>query len=355
MSEWPAYRVAAAHVAPVFLDRAASVEKACAVIEEAARNGARLVAFPETFIPAFPLWSALRAPIYNHDFFKRLAAAAVRVPGPEIARIAAAARANRIFVSIGINEATTASVGCLWNANLLIGDDGAILNHHRKLVPTYFEKLTWANGDGAGLRVVDGPLGRIGMLICGENTNPLARFTLMAQGEQLHIASFPPLWPTRDPIEDGNYDLSRAIRIRIGAHCFEAKCFAVVAAGYFDDATAQALTADDSAVRRILERTPRGVSMFVGPNGEQIGKELRDEEGIIYADIDLSDCVEPKQFHDVVGYYNRFDIFKLEVDRSANRPVSFVADTVHPNGQPDAPWTILGEDAAPDVPFRANG
>jgi len=182
-------KVAAAHLAPVFLDRERTVAKACSAIEEAARSGAHLIAFPETYIPAFPLWSALRAPIYNHKYFERLAGASILVDGPEIAALRAAAKRSGIFVSMGFNEGTKASVGCLWNSNVLIGEDGSILNHHRKLVPTFYEKLTWANGDGAGLTVVETAIGRIGMLICGENTNPLARFTLMAQGEQLHIAS----------------------------------------------------------------------------------------------------------------------------------------------------------------------
>src|SRR5438477_4439735 len=236
MSTLPAYKVAAAHVAPVFLDREKTVEKTIALVEEAARHGAQLIAFPETYVPAFPVWSALTAPIHNHDFFKALAANALRCPGPELARIAAAARRAGIFVSLGFNEGTEASVGCVWNANVLIGDDGAILNHHRKLVPTFWEKLTWANGDGSGLRVVETRLGRIGMLICGENTNPLARFTLMAQGEQVHVSTYPPVWPTADPRGGGNYDLASAIRIRAGAHSFEAKAFNIVASGFMDAA-----------------------------------------------------------------------------------------------------------------------
>jgi predicted amidohydrolase len=196
---YPAYRVAAAHVAPVFLDLAKTVEKAVSVIEEASRNGAQLVAFPEAFVPAFPLWSALQAPIYTHEWFKRLAASSPRCPGPELDQIAAAARRLGVFVSLGFNELSPVSVGCLWNSNVLIGDDGAILNHHRKLVPTFFEKLTWANGDGAGLRVTETRLGKLGMLICGENTNPLARYTLMAEGEQVHVSTYPPAWPRGTP------------------------------------------------------------------------------------------------------------------------------------------------------------
>jgi len=338
MNTYPAYKVAAAHVAPVFLDLQATVQKACSLIGEAARNGARLIAFPETYIPAFPVWSALRAPIHNHDLFKRLAAASIRVPGPEVAAICAAARDGGIFVSMGINEGTDASVGCIWNANLFIGEDGSVLNHHRKLVPTFYEKLTWANGDGSGLRVVDTPAGRVGMLICGENTNPLARFTLMAQGEQVHVSTYPPVWPTKDPEAGGNYDLAGAIRIRAGAHAFEAKCFNVVASGFMDKPMRDALAGLDADAGRILDGSPRGVSMIIGPDAEPVCQVLCEEEGILYADIDLDQCVEPKQFHDVVGSYNRFDIFHLTVDRSANRPVTFLAEDV--TGEATASATV---------------
>jgi aliphatic nitrilase len=317
-------KVAAAHAAPVFLDAQGSVDKACSLIAEAAAHGARLIAFPETFIPAFPIWAAVRAPIYNHELFKRLAANSIRIDGPEMAQLREAARKNGILVSIGFNEGTTASVGCIWNSNALIGDDGAILVHHRKLVPTFYEKLVWANGDGAGLRVSDTPIGRIGMLICGENTNPLARYALMAQGEQIHVSSYPPVWPTRDPRgNQGNYDLRSAILIRAGAHSFEAKAFNVVASGYLDKATLDAIGDLGKDEREILERTPRGISVIIAPTGMPIGAELQDEEGILYGDLDLAACVEPKQFHDVVGYYNRFDIFDVTVDRRANRPISF--------------------------------
>lgn len=350
MTTYPAYKVASAHVAPIFLDRDATVDKACSLIEEAARNGARLIAFPETYIPAFPIWSALRAPIHNHDMFKRLAANTMRIPGAELARVSAAAREHGIFVSIGFNEGSEVSVGCIWNANVFIGDDGSVLNHHRKMVPTFYEKLTWANGDGAGLRVVETPLGRVGALICGENTNPLARFTLMAQGEQVHISTYPPVWPTRDPKEKGNYDLEHAIRIRAGAHSFEAKCFNIVSSGFMDNAILEAMGGLDKEARRILENSPRSVSLIIGPDGEVVGDVLCEEEGILYADIDLADCVEPKQIHDVVGYYNRFDIFKLTVDRSANRPVSFETfEEVRTSEASHEPDACRGE-ISPEVP-----
>ncbi len=337
---YPAYKVAAAHVAPVFLDLTKSVEKTCALIEEAARHGAQLVAFPETYLPAFPVWSSLQAPIYSHDFFKALAANALHCPGAELERVAAVARRAGVFVSLGFNELSPASVGCLWNANVLIGDDGAILNHHRKLVPTFWEKLTWANGDGAGLRVVETRLGRLGALICGENTNPLARYTLMAEGEQVHVSTYPPVWPTRDPRTGGNYDLAAAIRIRAGAHAFEAKCFNIVASGFMDTAMRDALSSLTPDAARILDASPRSVSVVLGPTGEPVSETLRDAEGLLYADLDLAACVEPKQFHDVVGGYNRFDVFRLTVDRTRLRPIHFAPPPVEAE-PPAEPGSIL--------------
>jgi aliphatic nitrilase len=325
MTRYPAYKLAAAHVAPVFLDTDRSVAKACAVIEEAADHGARLIAFPEAFLPGFPVWAALAAPIRTHELFKRFAACAVMIDGPELSRIRRTARRKRIFVSIGFTEGTRASVGYLWNANALIGADGTLLNHHRKLVPTYYEKLIWASGDGSGLRVCATGLGRLGMLICGENTNPLARYALMAEGEQVHISSYPPVWPTRPPGRPGNYDLAQAIRIRAGAHAFEAKVFNLVASSCIDRSLRRVIEAAlGREPLRILEQSPRGISVVLDPTGTPLGEALCRDEGILYADIDLAQSVEPKQFHDVVGSYNRFDIFTLLVHRSRHRPATFI-------------------------------
>jgi aliphatic nitrilase len=199
------------------------------------------------------------------------------------------------------------------------------LNHHRKLVPTYYEKLIWANGDGSGLRVCGTELGRIGMLICGENTNPLARFALMADGEQVHISTYPPVWPTRPPDGPRNYDLAQAIRIRAGAHAFEGKVFNLVVSSCVDQTLLH--TIERTLGREplsILERSPEGISVVIDPTGTPIGDPLCGHEGILYAEIDLEQSVEPKQFHDVVGSYNRFDIFSLSVNRSPHRPATFV-------------------------------
>ena len=324
-------KIAAVHAAPVFLDRAATTAKAISIIREAARGGAQLIAFPETYIPAFPVWAALWAPIENHDLFVLMAEQAVAITGPEIAALRREARSLGVTISMGISEGSPTSVGLIWNSNVMIGPDGAILNHHRKLVPTFYEKLIWAAGDGAGLRVVDTPVGRVGNLICGENTNPLARYALIAQAEQIHISSWPPMWPTRRPSAGGNFNTVAANRIRASAHSFEAKAFGIVTAGYMDAPMRAFLIARDPTVAEVIDQTPRAASFFVDPTGEVLGDTLQDEEGIAYADIDLNKCVEPKQFHDVVGYYNRFDIFDLSIDRTRLAPAKFFDETARPS------------------------
>ena len=254
-----------------------------------------------------------------------------------MAALCAAARDNAIVVSIGISERSPVSVGCLWNTNLLINGDGTLINHHRKLVPTFYEKLIWANGDGEGLRVCNTDIGKIGMLICGENTNPLARYSLIAQGEQVHISSYPPVWPTRPANEPGRYDLASAIRIRAGAHSFEGKVFNVVSSGFLDKRTREALHAIDRDGLETLENSPHAVSMVLGPSGEIISDTLSETEGLLYQEVDIAQCVEPKQFHDVVGYYNRFDVFDLKVNRKRLAPIAFVEGSPATTGVEDDP------------------
>jgi aliphatic nitrilase len=344
--------VAAVHAAPIFLDRAATTEKAISLIREAARHGAQLIAFPETFIPAFPVWAALWAPIENHDLFVKMAEQSVSPQGSEIKALRREARALGVCVSMGISESSDASVGALWNSNILIGHDGAILNHHRKLVPTFYEKLVWASGDGAGLKVSATPVGRVGNLICGENTNPLARYALMAQSEQIHVSSWPPMWPTRRPSSGANYNNVAANRIRASAHSFEAKAFGIVTAGYMDKAMREFFIARDPKVADIIDGTQRAASFFVDPTGETLGDHLQEEEGIGYAEFDLQRCIEPKQFHDVVGYYNRFDVFDLTINRKRLAPARFVDFPEASESAADHALDADGEDI-PSAPYPA--
>ena len=201
-------RVAACHVSPIFLNARRTTDKAISLIKQAGSNKANLVVFPETYISAFPIWSALRAPTENHTLFQRMVQESIYADGDEMEAVREAARSNNVLVSIGFSERSRHSNGCLYNSNIFIGTKGEVLVHHRKLVPTFFEKLTWSSGDGHGLRVADTQFGRIGTLICGENTNALARYSFIAQAEQVRDFSF---CPSRSSLTElGTYfDLAR--------------------------------------------------------------------------------------------------------------------------------------------------
>ncbi|EXA29567.1 aliphatic nitrilase [Fusarium oxysporum f. sp. pisi HDV247] len=343
-------RIAACHVAPVFLSARQTTAKAITLIKQAAKNKANLVVFPETYISAFPVWSSLRPPTENHDLFKRMALESIYADGDEIQAIRATAKQLSIMVSIGLSEKVHSSSATLYNSNILIGTEGEVLVHHRKLVPTFFEKLTWAPGDGHGLQVAETPYGKIGNLICGENTNPLARYTLMAQGEQIHISTWPPIWPTRVPPpsqgestndsapEKPNYDNVTANRTRAAAHCFEAKCFGVLCSAVLGDDAIKTIAGGSPYLTQVLQQSQRGATQFLDPTGailpgfavdpetqEHVPTEfLQNDEEILYADINVEDCIEGKQYHDVVGGYQRLDVFDLKVNRTRRPPVTFV-------------------------------
>ena len=342
--------VAAAHTASVMLDKAASTTKVSLLIQEAAKQGARLVVFPEACVPGFPLWNALLRPIEGHGMFRRFAENSLRVDGSEIRSIASVAARHRIHVSLGFSEVSSKSEGCLWNSNVLISENGDILNHHRKLVPTFYEKLSWAQGDGAGLRVASTEIGRIGSLICGENNNPLSRYALMAQGEQIHTASYPPVWPFRDPRAGKGYDLSDAIRVRAAAHSFEAKVFTIVSAGFLDEASIAVIADGDPDSEAILRACPRSCSMIVGPDGTVRSDVKSDEEGLVVAEIDITELLEHKQHHDMAGYYNRLDIYSLGIQRTRPEPAYFGDDDTWTRPNPIAQGDIqLPSELARDV------
>lgn len=333
MLELPSFKAAAVQTAPIFLDPDRTVAKAASLIHEAARNGAAIVAFPEVFVAGYPYWSWIADPITCSPWFERLMRASVLVPGPEIDQVRAAAREAGVHVVIGVNERSPVSLGTLYNTMLFIGPDGAILGKHRKLVPTWAEKLTWAPGDGSGLKVYDTAIGRLGGLACGENTNTLARFALLAQGELLHVASYIAL-----PVAPADYDMAEAIKVRAAAHSFEGKLFTIVSCSTISEEIIVAMEALVPDARARLERRNSAFSGVLGPDGRTVGAPLIDAEGIVYADIDLARCIQPKQMHDIIGHYNRFDIFDLRVNGAVQQPVSIAplsppadADAATPN------------------------
>ncbi|ABG03213.1 Nitrilase [Rubrobacter xylanophilus DSM 9941] len=324
-SQFPkSFRAAAVQASPVHLKPDATVDKLESLVAEAARGGAQLVVFSESFIPAFPVWNLVLPPVDQHDLFRRLFLNSVLVPGPITRRLAEIAKRHDVYLSVGVTERTNISMGCLYNTNLLFAPTGELLNHRRKLVPTWAEKLTHAWGDASDLRPVQTELGNIGVLICGENTNPLARYTLLAQGEQIHIATYPPAWPFRRTGGRQTYNLRKAIEIRSAAHAFEGKVFNIVSSGLLDEGIIKDIIAIAPDLEPTLREAPAPASMILGPTGEPLVEPLVGDEGIIYADIDVTESIEVKQAHDIVGYYQRFDVFQLTVDQRPQLPINLI-------------------------------
>ncbi|HEY9460731.1 MAG TPA: carbon-nitrogen hydrolase family protein [Paralcaligenes sp.] len=331
MLNLPTIKVAAVQASPVFLDTNATIDKACALIAQAAERGASLVAFPEVFVPGYPYWNWFMSPVEGSPWFQKLCMAAIEIPGPEINRVAQAAKKFGVHVVIGVNERSKAGVATLYNTLVFIGPDGAILGRHRKLVPTWAEKLTWANGDGSSLRVYGTEIGKLGGLACGENTNTLARFSLLAQGELIHVASYISL-----PVAPPDYDMSEAIKVRSMAHSFEGKVFTVVSCSTISEEIIAAFEATHPEIRENFQRKNSAFSGVIGPDGRVIGQPLIDQEGIVYADIDLSRCIQPRQMHDITGHYNRFDIFDLRVNRRPQQSAQYFDESVSNNDFSDA-------------------
>lgn len=317
MFHLPKFKAAAVQASPVFLNVDATVEKACSIIAEAAGNGASLVAFPEVFVAGYPYWNWIMTPVQGSRWYEKLYVNSITVPGPEVNRICEAAKEHNCHVVIGVNERGQ-SFGELYNTNLIIDNNGNLVGKHRKLVPTWAEKLTWTGGDGSSLKVYNTEIGPIGTLACGENTNTLARFTLLTQGELIHIANYISL-----PVAPPDYNMAEAIKIRAAAHSFEGKLFTIVSCSTITKEIIDIMKEDVPNAEELLTRKNSAFSGVIGPNGAVIGEPLIDEEGIVYADIDLSKCIQPKQMHDILGHYNRFDIFDLRVNTAPRKNITF--------------------------------
>jgi nitrilase len=316
--EFPKFKAATVQTAPVFLNVEKTVDKAISFIAEASKNGAQLIAFPEVFVAGYPYWNWVMTPVQGSKWYEQLYKNSVAVTDPAIGRICEAAKTNNITVVIGINERGD-SYGEIYNTNLIIDNHGQLIGKHRKLVPTWAEKLTWTSGDGSSLKVYKTEIGPIGTLACGENTNTLARFTLLSQGELIHIANYISL-----PVAPPDYNMAEAIKIRAAAHSFEGKLFTIVSCSTISKEIMDALRPDVPNVDELLTRKNSAFSGFIGPNGAVIGEPLIDDEGMVYADIDLEKCIQPKQMHDILGHYNRFDIFDLRVNVAPTRKITFI-------------------------------
>jgi nitrilase len=305
-------RVAAVQTSPCFLDLKGTIEKACHFIRQAAANGASIVAFPEAFVPGYPYWAWLASPLESQDHFKTLYLNSMTIPGQWTDVLSACARENNIITVIGVNEVDAILTGTIFDTNLVIDNHGIVLGKHRKLVPTFAEKLVWGSGDGSSYVTYQTERGRIGTLLCGENTNTLARFALLAQGEQIHVANFPAFPFTQW------YEEADAIRIRCQAHAFEGKVFVLASTSLIDPESVDRLCPPGR--RGLLEGKRYALSGVFGPDGRAIS-ELIDDEGIVYADIDLNDLITPKMMQDITGHYNQFGVLSLNLNRTPQKPL----------------------------------
>ncbi len=312
MQRLPIIKAAAIQAEPIVLDSEATIDKACRLIAEAAGNGAQLLVFPELFIPTYvngSIWGrglARFGSAQAQTAFTRLWANSVQIPSPATDRLCKAAREHKVTIIMGLNE-REANSRTLYNILLYIGADGAILGKHRKLMPTNHERMVHGFGDGSTMQVFDTPMGRIGGLICWENFMPLARMALYAQGEQIHCA------PTAF---DGEMGVVNARNTAFEGGVFVISvCMILRKSSYPTDFE---FAEELAAAKEMLES---GSSCIVAPDGRILAGPLLNEEGILYADLDLNECVAAGQLIDNAGHYGRPDVLGLRFNTAAQERV----------------------------------
>jgi nitrilase len=309
------YRVAVVQHPPVALHRQKTIARGVELLEEAAAGGARLVSFPETWLPGYPEWIWGLRPgndfELSSDIHARLVENAVDLKSDHLKPIQSAARRLKVTVSMGMHERDGEfSRGTLYNTVVLIGPDGTVMNRHRKLMPTNPERMVWGTGDATGLRVSETPSGRVGGLICWENYMPLARFSIFAQGVEIYIA---PTW------DEGDMWLSTMRHIAAEGRCWVLGNGSSMRGKDFprDFPNRNKLYPDLEAWLN------PGDSVIVNPFGKIVAGPLHEKHGILYADCDPARASAAKRTLDVAGHYGRPDIFRLEVNREARAPVDF--------------------------------
>jgi nitrilase len=289
-------KVACVQAESVYFDRAATIDKLDGIAGEAAGNGARLVLFPEAFIPVYPSsrwarhlagWDGDARPLYA-----RLARESLTVPGPDSDRLAEVARSRSLWLAVGANELER---GTIYNSLLIYSPDGELALHHRKLMPTNHERLVWGLGDEKGLGAIQSDVGKVAGLICWENMMPLARFALYQSGVEVYLA---PTADDSDAWHDSIRHIARESRSFVLSSCVFAR-----ASSYPDDVP----LADGD------ELVGRGGSAILGPDGSYLAGPLWDEEGMLYAELDPQRLYEARQRFDPAGHYNRPDVFSLEI------------------------------------------
>ena len=335
-------RAAAVQIAPDLERPAGTLERVLAAIDQAADQGAQLVVFPETFVPYYPYFSFVLPPVLQGAPHLRLMEHAVVVPGPVTQAVSDRARARGIVVVLGVNERDH---GSLYNTQLVFDANGSLILKRRKITPTYHERMVWGQGDGAGLKVVDSAVGRIGALACWEHYNPLARYALMTQHEEIHCAQFP------GSMVGQIFADQMAVTIR--HHALESGCFVINATGWLTDAQIASITPDTG-----LQKALRGGchTAIVSPEGKDLCTPLTEGEGIVYADLDMSLITKRKRMMDSVGHYARPELLSLLINDQpvmAMRPMTPSATpSVVSRASTDEQPSLWAADAASGSPRK---
>ena len=308
-------RIAIIQESPVYLDRKKTIEKAVQLVNKAASDGAELVVFPEAFISGYPAWIWRLRPGSDwgtsEELHSRLLDSSVDISAGDLKPLCDAAKKNKVSIVCGMNERDgLLSKATLYNTVVVIGVNGEVLNHHRKLMPTNPERMVWGFGDGSGLNVVDTPAGRVGTLLCWENYMPLARYSLYSQGVEVYIA------PTYDSGDGWLGTMQHIAR--------EGRCWVISSGVAITNSDIPADFPDREDLYPASEEWINpGDSAVIAPGGEIVAGPLHQEKGILFAEIDSKRAGIAKRDLDITGHYSRPDIFTLSVNTKSQSPVEF--------------------------------